>query len=52
MLLSIQFMAPQLVFRGKYELAGKLVSLPIAGMGDFNATFSKQQQSTLIGCWV
>jgi hypothetical protein len=34
-------MAPQLVFRGKYELAGKLVSLPIAGKGDYNATLGR-----------
>jgi hypothetical protein len=39
--LSIEFLAPYLVFRGKYELAGKLVSLPISGKGDYNATFSK-----------
>jgi hypothetical protein len=39
--LSIEFLAPSLVFRGKYELAGKLVSLPIAGKGDYNATFGK-----------
>ncbi|PNF31888.1 hypothetical protein B7P43_G07892 [Cryptotermes secundus] len=39
LIVSIQFMAPQLDFRGKYELSGKLVSLPIIGKGDFNSTF-------------
>jgi hypothetical protein len=34
-------MAPQLVFSGKYELTGKLVSLPISGKGDYNATLGK-----------
>ncbi|PNF31891.1 hypothetical protein B7P43_G07892 [Cryptotermes secundus] len=38
LIVSIQFMAPQLDFRGKYELSGKLVSLPIVGKGDYNAT--------------
>jgi hypothetical protein len=34
-------MTPELVFRGKYELAGKLASLPITGNGYYNSTLGK-----------
>jgi hypothetical protein len=39
LIVSLQFQVPYAVFRGKYELSGKLVSLPITGKGDFNVTF-------------
>jgi hypothetical protein len=38
--ISLKFYAPLIVFRGKYEVSGKLVSLPITGKGDFNISGS------------
>jgi hypothetical protein len=41
LLLSVQLLVPEAIFRGKYELSGKLASLPIAGKGNYNTSFSK-----------
>ncbi|XP_069681789.1 protein takeout-like [Periplaneta americana] len=37
--ISFDLNVPQAIFRGKYEMAGKLVQLPISGNGDFNCTY-------------
>jgi hypothetical protein len=39
--ISLQFLMPLVVFRGTYEMSGKLVSLPISGKGSFNATYGE-----------
>lgn len=36
--ISFQLHVPLAVFRGKYEMSGKLMNLPISGKGDFNVT--------------
>jgi hypothetical protein len=39
--IRLQLLVPLAVFKGKYEMSGKLASLPISGKGNFNSTFSK-----------
>ena len=36
--MSFQFQVPLAVFRGKYDMAGKLMNMPISGKGELNAT--------------
>jgi len=36
--ISFQLHVPLAVFRGKYEMSGRLLNLPVSGKGDFNSS--------------
>jgi hypothetical protein len=39
--ITAEVTVPEAQFSGRYELNGKLLTLPISGNGHFNATFGK-----------
>ncbi|KAJ4448249.1 hypothetical protein ANN_10263 [Periplaneta americana] len=49
--ISFDLNVPQAIFRGKYEMAGKLVQLPISGNGDFNCTYGDAMNKFLNENW-
>jgi hypothetical protein len=40
-IIRVSFMFPVLQFKGKYEMSGKLVGLPITGKGNYELFVSK-----------
>jgi len=37
--IGLQFFGPLAVFKGKYEMSGKLLNMPMSGKGEFNVSF-------------
>jgi len=45
--ITVEVLVPKAHFEGKYETSGKIMSLPIIGKGDFEATFGESTQLLL-----